>query len=236
MKYTGSLSKKEREKIFELFLNKEKLKFSDIEKALNIRSNMVSYHITQMQKEGLLEKKGDYYHITKHSEKYIPIFSNITGEELSPLPVILVAIVHKKEILLIKRNKRPYKDYWSMIGGKMHHDESFVDASLRIVKQKTGLAAKFLSINALMHERVHDDGLIKHSFILFFTKVFVDDQKFRESNHGALKWIALKNIEKNDIIHSDMWLIKNKIDARIDAKSVYMKEENGKLIDFQMID
>ena len=67
--------KKEREEIFRLFLNCDRLKFSDIEKALKIRSNMVSYHIEQMQKEKLLEKKGEYYFLTAGADKYSDIFS-----------------------------------------------------------------------------------------------------------------------------------------------------------------
>ena len=51
MKYTGSLVKKEREEIFRLFLERTKLKFSEIERLTGIRSNMVSYHIEKMQKE-----------------------------------------------------------------------------------------------------------------------------------------------------------------------------------------
>ena len=97
MKYSGSLVKEERARIFKLFLNNQKLKFSEIEKETGIRSNMVSYHIEKMQEENLLEKRGEYYYLTKNAEKYIPIFSNIVGEELSPLPVILVALVNKNK-------------------------------------------------------------------------------------------------------------------------------------------
>lgn len=235
--------KKEREEIFRLFLNCDRLKFSDIEKALKIRSNMVSYHIEQMQKEQLLEKKGEYYFLTAGAEKYIPIFSHVTGEGLGPLPVMLVAVVHgtktksktNSKILLIKRNKRPYKNYWSMIGGKMMHSEGFEDAALRMVKDKTGIDARFFSMNSVFHERVEDDGVIKHSFILFFAKVIVQGMQFKESAHGELMWFNLENIEKNEIIPSDLWLIKHKLESRIDVKSALMDEKEGKLKGFRII-
>src|SRR3989344_7547332 len=102
MKYAGSLVSKEREEIFKLFLDKFKLKFNEIEKAIKIRSNRLAYHINKMQKEGLIEKQNQYYLLTKDAEKYIPIFSNIIGKELGPTPIILVALINKDKILLIK--------------------------------------------------------------------------------------------------------------------------------------
>src|SRR3989344_4548198 len=98
MRYTGGLAKKEREDIFKLFLDKHKLKFSEIEKKLQLRSNMIAYHIEQMQRDGLLHKQGDSYALTREGEKFIPLFSHVTGMELGPVPVILIAVVRRDKI------------------------------------------------------------------------------------------------------------------------------------------
>jgi len=235
MKYTGSLVKKEREKIFRLFLENLKLKFNEIEKETGIRSNMVSYHLERMQEEGLLEKRGEYYLVTKNAEKYIPIFSNLIGKELSTLPVILVALINKNQILLMKRNRRPYKDYWSLIGGKMLLEEDFETASLRQVKEKTNLDCKYVGLSSVLHERVKGDRIIKHSFILFFAKTITKNKNFIESPHGKLKWFNLKDIGKKEkIIPSDLWLIKNKLNSKIDVKEATMLEKGGKLSRFKI--
>ncbi len=236
MKYSGSLVKKERELIFKLFLDRNKLKFNEIEKEIKIRSNMVSYHLEKMQKEGILEKKDNYYLLTKTSERYIPIFSNLVGAELSPLPVILVAVMNKNKILMIKRNKRPYKNYWSMIGGKMLLEESFESASLRQIKEKANLDSKFISINSVLHERVEGDNIIKYSFILFFTKVKTNQSKFKETKPGILKWFTLKQLKKEKVIPSDLWLIKNKLNFKIEVKSAYMNENEGELFGFKILE
>lgn len=243
MRYSGSLVKKEREQIFKQFLDKTKLKFNEIEKELKIRSNMVSYHLTQMQKEGLLQKKGDFYSLTAAGERYLPIFSHVIGAELGPLPVVLVAVMNKdkqrgkvqEEILLIQRNKRPYKNYWSMIGGKMKLEESFADTALRLVKEKSGLNGKFISINSVLHERVEGEGMVKHSFILFFTKVEVKELLFKESEHGKLKWFKVKEIVAEKVIPSDLWLILNKSNSRIDINSARMEEKEGELMGFKVL-
>ena len=236
MRYSGGLVKKEREQIFKLFLENDKLKFNKIEKALKIRSNMVSYHLEKMQEEGLVEKKGFYYYLTKKAERYLPIIPHIIGKELSPLPAVLVALVNNDKILLIKRRIRPYKDYWSLIGGKMLLEESFKEASKRLIKQKTGINAEFESINSVLHERVEGDEIIKHSFILFFTKMRTKEAKFKESEYGELKWFNISEVDKEKIIPSDLWLIKNKLNAKIDVKSAHMSENQGELESFEFID
>ena len=233
MRYSGSLAKDERAAIFKLFLDNHQLKFSEIEKAVGIRSNMVSYHLEQMQKEGLIEKEGLQYILTKNAERYIPIFSNLTGAQLSPLPVVLVATMQKSRkdrILLMKRNKRPYKDHWSLIGGKMMLEESFEDAAKRLVKEKSGLAATFLSMNSVFHERVKEEGFVKHSFILFFVKAAVPGASpFKASEHGPLRWFAINDLAKERVIPSDRWLIEHALNSRVPVKSAYLLEEDHAL-------
>lgn len=221
------LSKKERSEIFKLFLENNKLKFNEIEKCLKIRSNMVSYHLTSMVKDGLLVKKGEYYYLTEHAEKYIPLFSDIFGMDVSPLPIVLVAVVNKNRILLIKRNKRPYKDYWSMIGGKLLLHEDIKEAAMRQVKEKTGLDAEFISLNNVMHERVEGAGIVKHSFMLIFVKVVVKNIKFKETRAGELKWLDVNALDSNKIIPSDYWLIKHSLNKKISIPRLYMHENDG---------
>ena len=234
MRYSGSLVKKEREHIFRLFLTKNKLKFNEIEKELKIRSNLVSYHLTQLQKEGLLRKNGDCYYLTASGEKYLPLFSHVIGTELSPLPVALIAVMNKDKILLIQRQKRPYQNYWSMLGGKMLLEESLEEAALRVVKERSGLSGKLVSINSVLHERVEGEGMVKHSFILFFIKVKVKETAVKNSEHGKLKWFKLKEAIKEKIIPSDLWLMQHRLNSKIDFLSAKMQEQEGELSEFRL--
>ena len=68
------LEKKERAAIFKQFLDCYKLKFNEIEKATKISSNTLAYHLNALIKENILEKKNDFYILTKNAEKYIPLF------------------------------------------------------------------------------------------------------------------------------------------------------------------
>jgi ADP-ribose pyrophosphatase YjhB (NUDIX family) len=233
MRYSGSLGKEEREKIFELFLTQKRLKFNEIEKVLGIRSNMVSYHLDIMQKEGFLVKQGDFYALTPEAERYIPLFEHMTGTELSPLPVVLVSVVYKNKILLMRRNKRPYQGYWALLGGKILLEESLEQASLRVVKEKSSLAGKFISTNALLHEQLENNGTVKHSFIIFFTKVIVGNNNATENHTGKLSWFSLPEIDPAHVIPSDYWLINNKLNSTFSITLGKIHEEDETIVSSQ---
>jgi predicted transcriptional regulator len=62
-------------KILDLFLFSSKLKFSEIEKLVNIRSNKLAYHIKQLAAKNILKKEGEYYSLSDASEYLIPYLS-----------------------------------------------------------------------------------------------------------------------------------------------------------------
>ena len=89
------LANKEREQIFELFTKNAELQFKDIEKATNIPSNKLAYHLDELQKKGLLEKDGNMYKVTKEFQSLLPKMTQIAGKEEGPLTVVIAAIISK---------------------------------------------------------------------------------------------------------------------------------------------
>ena len=234
MSYTGSLAKKEREQIFSLFVDKRSLKFSQIEKSIKIRSNLVAYHLDRMRKEGLLKKDGEQYSLTPKSEKFIPIFPHIVGMDQGPLPAVLVAVLKKGKILLLRRNKRPYQGYWGMVGGRINHSETIIQAALRLVKDKAGISGSGARIKAVMHEQVNGDGIVKHSFILFFVVMESDDSIAKDKGHGPLEWFSVKQMDGIDMIPSDLWLIRNKMKSSLKVIQSIMDEKEGEIESFRI--
>jgi ADP-ribose pyrophosphatase YjhB (NUDIX family)/predicted transcriptional regulator len=221
--------KREKEVIFELFLAENRLKFSEIEKRIGIRSNLVAYYLKELTSQGLLKKTGEYYELTSNAEKFIPVFQYVTGKSVNILSVVLSAVVHKGKILLLRRNKRPYKDYWGIIGGRINLGESLKSAAARLVKEKSGLTSKSASLKAVMHERVVETGECKHGFMLFFAKVNVKDFAYKSSKYGELKWFNIRSVQNEKIIPSDLWLIKNKLSSRVDVKEVIISDSKGRI-------
>ena len=55
-----------------------------------------------------------------------------------------VVIIHNNKILLIKRAKEPFKDFWALPGGFMDIDETPEDAAIRELFEETSLKIKSL--------------------------------------------------------------------------------------------
>jgi len=235
MRYTGGLSKKEREQIFRLFVDKRSLKFNQIEKSLKIRSNLVAYHLDRMRREGLLDKKGEDYSLTPKAEKFLPILPQITGMDAGPLAVALVAVMNSGKILLLQRNKRPYQGYLGLVGGRIKHEETVEQAAIRLVKEKAGIIGTRATINAVMHEQVNGDGVMKHSFLLFLATVSAEEADPKDTGYGPVGWSSLKGLEKTKVIPSDLWLIKNKLGKRCPMTQARMEESQGELSDFEIL-
>ena len=63
----------------------------------------------------------------------------------------------------------------------------------------------------------------------------VKNQEFKQSEHGELKWFKIKDLSKEKIIPSDTWLIKNKLNSKIDVADSVMKENKGELREFRVL-
>jgi ADP-ribose pyrophosphatase YjhB (NUDIX family) len=228
MRYTGGLAKSERERIFELFLRQYTVRFTDIENALGKRSNLVAYHVRELVKEGLLKKDGEQYSLTLKGERYIPIFSHVTGRELGPVPVILIAPLKGGKALLVKRAKRPYKEHWSLICGKLQFHETFTHACERKLAEY-GIVGRLQRMHAAALERVEERGELKHSFLLFFCSAAVSAVP-----RGTGRWVSLKKLGALKIIPSDAWLLRKKLRSTLPVHEVLMHERQGELSQFRV--
>ncbi len=58
-------------------------------------------------------------------------------------------IVEKGKILLIKRGRPPYKDFWALPGGFVEYGETVEDAVVREVKEETGLTCGIVRLSGV---------------------------------------------------------------------------------------
>ncbi|HDD70768.1 MAG TPA: NUDIX domain-containing protein [Candidatus Woesearchaeota archaeon] len=224
MKSNTTLAKKEREDIFKLFIKKRMLKFNEIEKSLELKSNTLSYHLDMMIKDGLLEKDDEYYKLTKKAEQMLPFFAHLTGRETGPLTVIVAAVKHKNKICLLRRVKRPYQGYWGMIGGKLKMKESIKDCAIREAKEETGLDCEFKGVRGVLHERVKEGDEIKHAFVIFLCELESKSEEFTSGEEGQLAWFNLDELPAK-IIPSDGLMIKEMLQEGISYKEVIMEDD-----------
>jgi len=193
-------------KILDLFLYKNRMKFNEIEKGVNERSNKVSYHVGKLVKKGVLVKVGEFYELSEAAESLIPYLSS----KRAVLPVVLVCVGDKHKCFLIKRAKRPYKGKLSLPGGRLLVGEDVGDAVERIMKDKFNIKVKLSKVNSISVEHVKKNGKTVHSFLLIFVS--------GECSGG----IELTSVGKNrkDIIESDYKLIKGDLGKKIEIKRI----------------
>jgi len=193
-------------KIINLCLYNNRLKFSEIEKNLKVRSNKLAYHLKQLIDRGILAKKEDYYLLSETAEYLIPYLS----DKKPVLPVVLIHIGNKRKAFLYKREKRPFKGLLSLPGGRLLIGESVEDATKRIMKLKFNLSVKLKKINSVSLEHVKKSDKIIHSFLLIFVSAEAKDK---------IKLISI-NKNKKDMIPSDYKLIKNKLESKINIENL----------------
>jgi ADP-ribose pyrophosphatase YjhB (NUDIX family) len=181
------------QKILQLFAINDKLKFSEIESMLKVRSNKLAYHIKQLINKKVLIKEKEYYKLSETAEYLIPYLS----EKKSPLVVILIRIGNNKKCFLYKRQKRPFKDKLSLPGGRLLLNEKISDAVKRIMKEKYNISAKLKNTVSVNHEFVTKNKKPVHSFLLILTEATTKDK------------IQMTDVEKNkkNIISSDYQII-----------------------------
>ncbi|MBW2970061.1 NUDIX domain-containing protein [Candidatus Woesearchaeota archaeon] len=219
-------------KILELFTKNKRLRFSDIEKATQTKSNTLAYHLENLTKQGILKKEDDHYILTNNAETMIPMLAQITGKEKGVLPVVLMAILDKDKILLLKRNKRPYKGYWGIPGGKLRLHESVTECAIREAQEETGLKCNFSHIASVIHERVEENKEYKHAFLFLLAVLKPETTTIKESEEGKLEWFPIDNLQPDRIIPSDYNMIKEHITKKTEVTNVIMEEKEEKLIKF----
>lgn len=188
-------------KILNQFLYNHKLKFSEIEKQLKIRSNKLTYHLNNLIKKGILIKTNEHYELSETSESLIPYLS----ENNTILPVILIALEKNKKIFLYTRVKRPFKGKLSLPGGRILINETPKKTCERILKEKFNIPATFTKINSISLEQVKRKGKLIHSFLL----ILVSAKTKKE-----IKYVNPKT-NKSKIVSSDYKLIINDLDKEI---------------------
>lgn len=194
------------DKILNLFLFKNSLKFNEIETLLKIRSNKLAYHLKKLIKNKVLLKKNENYYLNPEYEYLIPYLS----DKNSVIVTLIIFIGNKNEAFLYKREKRPFKGKLALPGGRLLVGESINQGVKRIMNNKFNIKIDSIKIHSISLEHVKNDFNLVHSFFPIFISA-----KTKSKLH-------LTNIEKNkkNIILSDYKFIKEDINSNIKIRNI----------------
>ena len=129
--------------------------------------------------------------------------------ENAPLVSIDICLVCDSQVLLGKRTNEPLKGEWFTPGGRIHKNETWQDALLRIAEVELGLSGiavegfslmgmwdHFYSNSALDHNTsTHYVNLPHYAEFKSRPQITLDDQ------HGEFEWFDLSVVAKDEKFH-----------------------------------
>ncbi len=95
-------------------------------------SNTLAYHLRILEEDGLIEKKNEKYSLSLEGKKYVAYAQGSTGKiEKAPLTIIAVVIYDEKtkKILMQKRTKEPFYNFWTLPAGKLEQDQYLLECA-----------------------------------------------------------------------------------------------------------
>lgn len=204
--------------ILRLFVKKRVLSFSEIEKSLSVRSNQLAYYIRELVKEGLLVKVDDKYELDASIAYELPQLHRAMP---TPMPVVLLLAQEKGKTALVQRDHYPYKNLWSLPGGRLGLHESLHDAVRRIGQEKLRCDVKGSTVCSILRERVIEKERVTHSFLLMLVKVELQ---------GDVTWFDESQMQKMKIVPSDKLLLERSKRSRYDEVTLKVDGDEVRLL------
>ena len=127
----------------------------------------------------------------------------------NPVPVAVGCLVRNNKLLLIKRNKPPFENMWSIPAGKVEYGEYLDETIEREFKEEANLDVAYDGVKATVTEHIFEGGKLSLHTIMFLCNLSANGAEPRSGSSGELKWFDLSSIEnfKDKIIPSDYEMI-----------------------------
>ena len=110
------------------------------------------------------------------------------------LPIAITILKINGEYLFIKRSQHPYKDLWSLVGGKINVGEHIHEAARREIQEETSVSAvNDYEYRGFVSERLFENDVLRKHFLIFVG--FANINEF-QSNHreGELRLFSNEDI------------------------------------------
>ncbi len=118
-----------------------------------------------------------------------------------------ILLSNNNEVLLLKRKREPYANWWSFPGGKLKHGEMLREGVTREIREETTLEMHEPVLRALLNERYYDKSTLCAHFLLFYwqerNRILPSDiGRIATSVEGELSWFPLVSLP-NRFVPSD---------------------------------
>lgn len=155
-----------------------KLMYQEVARFRDLRpprvdTNLYSYHLTKLIKNGLVKKTDDGYTLSLAGLTYVDRVSSEKQAVRTQPKIITMLVVQNSngDVLLHKRGKQPFINSWTLPYGKLHIDDtSIAAAAQREAQEKLGLHDQTLIHAGDCYIRVREgDELLSTTLAHVFT-------------------------------------------------------------------
>jgi len=117
---------------------------------------------------------------------------------LNPLIGVGALIKSKDEIVIVKREKDPWKGLWSIPGGVLKVGEKLDDAVKREVKEETNLEVKIDRLLDAIDNIIRDTqgGVLYHYVLLDYLCHPVAGELKANTDVREVRWVKLQNLHR----------------------------------------
>lgn len=181
-----------------------------------IESGHFRYHLTQVIKDGYVEaiERGVYKLTTKGQHAVDRLSESSVNAKPMPKVITYTLLQSGDQIVLQQKQKQPYINLLNFIGGKVHESETTQEASVREVKEKTGIDISNPSLIGIFEILIHNNSTLLTHSVAF---VYNADIKEIDQNNHSLQKIQVSELYNIANLAPDFLPIFNKIK---DAHSV----------------
>ena len=137
---------------------------------------------------------------------------------------VLCLIYKDNKILLQDRNKKDWKGY-TLPGGHVEKDESFINAVIREMREETGLTIKNPILCGIKQFPI-DNG--RYLVLLYKTNEF--DGDLTSSEEGQMVWVARDDLHKYNLVNDFLDLLRVFDDDNLSEFQYVIKGEQWKAV------
>ncbi len=197
-------------------------KFSQM-RPKNTDSNLYSYHLNKLISFGFITKTEAGYTLSHKGLQYVEYASG-SSMKIRKQPKITVSVLLKfidGSILLTKRSKQPYINYYGLPLGKIHsEDGGILESARRELFEKTGVKYKQLDHIGDMYLKIFkDDVLISDLLVHSFSATC--EKKFKVNKSSI--WIKKEDFSSIKIVPGAIEIIEHTEPGKYFFKEISVK-------------